>query len=162
MREFAKWAPQLNVVCFTGNAESRQLIRSVVFVISPSRSSVVVSLPPWGTRTYELKDKKDRVKFDVLLTSWDVARVEASALRSIDWQCLVRAGGLQSLGSWKLTLGCLGCEVVDEGHRLKNSASKLTVTLDAFKSRFRLLLTGTVRACLSVFLLPLLDSLMAP
>lgn len=33
---------------------------------------------------------------------------------------------------------------MDEGHRLKNSASKISQRLGTFKSQFRLLLTGTV------------------
>jgi SNF2 family DNA or RNA helicase len=42
--------------------------------------------------------------------------------------------------------------IADEAHKLKNSKTKLLVTLSAFKSRRRVLLTGTVSFSLSICL----------
>jgi chromodomain-helicase-DNA-binding protein 4 len=61
-------------------------------------------------------------KFDVLITTYELVNKETSQLRKFDWELLI----------------------VDEGHRLKNSESKLFVALTRqWKARHRLLLTGT-------------------
>ncbi|CAI9090602.1 OLC1v1025414C1 [Oldenlandia corymbosa var. corymbosa] len=60
-------------------------------------------------------------KFDVLLTTYEMVLADASYLRGIPWEVLV----------------------VDEGHRLKNSDSKLFGLLNTFSFQHRVLLTGT-------------------
>jgi len=80
------------------------------------------------------------VRFNVLVTTYELVRTEATKLKKVPWQYLV----------------------VDEGHRLRNNSSKLSVCLTKeYKVRHRLLLTGTplqVRPVLlpsGVFLPPL-------
>jgi SWI/SNF-related matrix-associated actin-dependent regulator of chromatin subfamily A protein 2/4 len=71
----------------------------------------------------ELRDKKLTPRsFNVCVTHYDLVMRDKSTLSKIEWQYLI----------------------VDEGHRLKNHKSKLSELLNRqFKSRFRLLLTGT-------------------
>lgn len=60
-------------------------------------------------------------KFNVLLTTYEMVIADASHLRAVPWEVLV----------------------VDEGHRLKNSGSKLFHLLNTFSFAHRVLLTGT-------------------
>ncbi|PKA62833.1 CHD3-type chromatin-remodeling factor PICKLE [Apostasia shenzhenica] len=60
-------------------------------------------------------------KFNVLLTTYEMILVDSSHLRGVPWEVLV----------------------VDEGHRLKNSESKLFSLLNTFSFQHRVLLTGT-------------------
>lgn len=65
--------------------------------------------------------KTDSFKFNVLLTTYEMVLVDSSYLRGVPWEVLV----------------------VDEGHRLKNSGSKLFSLLNTFSFQHRVLLTGT-------------------
>lgn len=60
-------------------------------------------------------------KFNVLLTTYEMVLADSSHLRGVPWEVLI----------------------VDEGHRLKNSGSKLFSLLNTFSFQHRLLLTGT-------------------
>uniref|UniRef100_A0A0D9WZ32 Protein CHROMATIN REMODELING 4 n=1 Tax=Leersia perrieri TaxID=77586 RepID=A0A0D9WZ32_9ORYZ len=60
-------------------------------------------------------------KFNVLLTTYEMVLVDAAYLRSVPWEVLI----------------------VDEGHRLKNSSSKLFSLLNTLSFQHRVLLTGT-------------------
>ena len=60
-------------------------------------------------------------KFNVLLTTYEMVLADASHLRGVSWEVLI----------------------VDEGHRLKNSESKLFNLLNSFSFQHRVLLTGT-------------------
>ncbi|XP_039796181.1 protein CHROMATIN REMODELING 4-like isoform X2 [Panicum virgatum] len=64
---------------------------------------------------------KRSYKFNVLLTTYEMVLVDAAYLRSVSWEVLI----------------------VDEGHRLKNSSSKLFSLLNSFSFQHRVLLTGT-------------------
>ncbi|XP_074333317.1 protein CHROMATIN REMODELING 4-like [Apium graveolens] len=65
--------------------------------------------------------KTTSYKFNVLLTTYEMVLVDSSHLSAVPWEVLV----------------------VDEGHRLKNSSSKLFGMLNTFKFQHRVLLTGT-------------------
>ncbi|KAJ1701022.1 hypothetical protein LUZ63_000801 [Rhynchospora breviuscula] len=60
-------------------------------------------------------------KFNVLLTTYEMILADALYLRNVPWEVLI----------------------VDEGHRLKNSSSKLFSLLNTFSFQHRVLLTGT-------------------
>ncbi|XP_054798276.1 CHD3-type chromatin-remodeling factor PICKLE isoform X2 [Prosopis cineraria] len=116
-REFATWAPQMNVVMYVGSAQARAVIREYEFYfpkkqkkIKKKKSGKIVS-----------ESKQDRIKFDVLLTSYEMINFDSLSLKSIMWECII----------------------VDEGHRLKNKDSKLFSSLKQYSSRHRVLLTGT-------------------
>ncbi|ESR63546.1 hypothetical protein CICLE_v10010331mg [Citrus x clementina] len=102
-REFATWAPQMNVeyeFYFPKNPKK----------VKKKKSGQVVS-----------ESKQDRIKFDVLLTSYEMINLDSASLKPIKWQCMI----------------------VDEGHRLKNKDSKLFSSLKQYSTRHRVLLTGT-------------------
>ncbi|XP_045799661.1 CHD3-type chromatin-remodeling factor PICKLE-like [Trifolium pratense] len=102
-REFATWAPEMNVIMYVGSSQARSIVREYEFY-------------------FPEKNKKSKsIKFDVLLTSYEMINVDAAALNPIKWECMI----------------------VDEGHRLKNKDSKLFSSLKLFSSRHRVLLTGT-------------------
>ncbi|KAF5726268.1 CHD3-type chromatin-remodeling factor PICKLE isoform X2 [Tripterygium wilfordii] len=116
-REFATWAPQMNVVMYVGSTQARAVIREHEFYfpkknkkIKKKTSSHIVS-----------ESKRERIKFDVLLTSYEMINMDTASLKPIKWECMI----------------------VDEGHRLKNKDSKLFHSLKQYSSEHRVLLTGT-------------------
>lgn len=63
VREFARWVPEMNVVCYTGDAKSREVIR-----------------------TYELFSSEKKVeKFHVLLTTPELVMQDEDFLTDIRW-----------------------------------------------------------------------------
>ncbi|KAL6212996.1 hypothetical protein ACLB2K_018211 [Fragaria x ananassa] len=116
-REFATWAPQMNVVMYSGSSQARAVIREYEFYfpknhkkIKKKKSGQVVG-----------ESKQDRIKFDVLLTSYEMINSDSTSLKPIKWECMI----------------------VDEGHRLKNKDSKLFSSLQQYSTDHRTLLTGT-------------------
>lgn len=92
--EIARWCPSLSAICLTGTKEERtDVIQNQI-------------LPG---------------KWDILVTSYEIAIIEKSALRKFTWQYII----------------------IDEAHRIKNEDSKLSTILREFKSRNRMLITGT-------------------
>ncbi|XP_043918949.1 chromodomain-helicase-DNA-binding protein 5 isoform X2 [Protopterus annectens] len=112
-REFEMWAPDFYVVTYTGDKESRSIIRENEFCFE---DSAIRS----GKKVFRLK-KEAQIKFHVLLTSYELITIDQAILGSIDWACLV----------------------VDEAHRLKNNQSKFFRVLNSYKIDYKLLLTGT-------------------
>jgi SWI/SNF-related matrix-associated actin-dependent regulator of chromatin subfamily A member 5 len=92
--EAERWCPSLRTFTLIGSKDERALL--IDEVIKPR-------------------------KFDLILTSFEGAIIEKSALRPVRWHCLV----------------------VDEAHRLKNEESKLSTVLRAYSAEKRVLLTGT-------------------
>ncbi|KAL3360970.1 hypothetical protein AABB24_014074 [Solanum stoloniferum] len=116
-REFATWAPQMNVVMYVGGAQARAVIREyeLFFPKNLKKTKKKKSGQIVG------ESKQDRIKFDVLLTSYEMILMDSASLKPIMWECMI----------------------VDEGHRLKNKDSKLFSSLKQYSSRHRVLLTGT-------------------
>jgi chromodomain-helicase-DNA-binding protein 4 len=112
-REFETWAPDMYAVTYIGDKDSRAVIREYEL----SYDEVSVRSKHKATRI-----KKDaQVKFQVLLTSYELISIDHATLSSVDWQILV----------------------VDEAHRLKNNQSKFFRVLNSYKISHKLLLTGT-------------------
>ncbi|KAI8096416.1 SNF2 family N-terminal domain-containing protein [Halteromyces radiatus] len=103
-RAFRAWT-DLNVVDFRGNALSRNLLIETEFYYKDMQGK---SIP-------------NRFKFDVLITTYEMAIASASQLRNVPWKCAV----------------------FDEAHRLKNKQSKVGEILKMFHMDQKLLLTGT-------------------
>ncbi|XP_065505865.1 chromodomain-helicase-DNA-binding protein 5 isoform X2 [Caloenas nicobarica] len=112
-REFEMWAPDFYVVTYTGDKESRSVIRENEFSFE---DNAIRS----GKKVFRMK-KEAQIKFHVLLTSYELITIDQAVLGSIEWACLV----------------------VDEAHRLKNNQSKFFRVLNCYKIDYKLLLTGT-------------------
>lgn len=92
--EFKRWCPSVKTFPYFGSKEEREGLR------------------------HELLSKN---KWDVCITTYQVALSDQSYLRRIKWQYFV----------------------IDEGHRIKNENTLLAKAVRKFYSRNRLLLTGT-------------------
>eukprot|EP00667_Euglena_gracilis_P000358 EG_transcript_358 len=77
MRELKKWAPQLYVVGYIGDAESRRVIRECDFYWYPP------------ARTDQKKKRQRRYRFNVLLTTYELVLKDAPDLRRVAWCCLM-------------------------------------------------------------------------
>jgi SNF2 family DNA or RNA helicase len=73
-----------------------------------------------GNKAFKMR-KDSGVKFQVLLTSYELICIDQATLGSVDWSVLV----------------------VDEAHRLKNNQSKFFRVLQSYSIGYKLLLTGT-------------------
>ncbi|KAL5782364.1 hypothetical protein ACOSP7_007393 [Xanthoceras sorbifolium] len=94
MNEIRRFCPILRAVKFLGNPEERRHIREDLLVAG---------------------------KFDVCVTSFEMAIKEKSALRRFSWRYII----------------------IDEAHRIKNENSLLSKTMRLYSTNFRLLITGT-------------------
>ena len=111
-REFAIWT-SLNVILFHGDSDSRAEIVDYEFYLRNSRADE-------GGDGRKIRDK-EYFRFDVLVTTYEIAVREAPLLRKIPWRVLI----------------------VDEAHRLKNKESKLNRELVQYTRDYCMLLTGT-------------------
>uniref|UniRef100_A0A4W6CQI6 Chromodomain helicase DNA binding protein 4 n=1 Tax=Lates calcarifer TaxID=8187 RepID=A0A4W6CQI6_LATCA len=112
-REFEMWAPDMYVVTYVGDKDSRAVIRENEFSFEGNAIR-------GGKKASKMK-KDSPVKFHVLLTSYELITIDQAVLGSIEWACLV----------------------VDEAHRLKNNQSKFFRVLNNYPLQHKLLLTGT-------------------
>lgn len=96
----------MNCVVYHGNTEARDLIREYDFYFFDEKGR---------------PDKKKPYKFNILVTTYEIAIKDISILMKIRWRCLV----------------------VDEAHRLKNQSSRLVEQLRSLRRDHCVLLTGT-------------------
>uniref|UniRef100_A0A8C2Q0Q1 Chromodomain helicase DNA binding protein 5 n=1 Tax=Cyprinus carpio TaxID=7962 RepID=A0A8C2Q0Q1_CYPCA len=113
-REFEMWAPDFYVVTYTGDKDSRAVIRENEFTFEDSTVKL-------GRKVFRMKVRECGGLFHVLLTSYELITIDQAVLGSIAWACLV----------------------VDEAHRLKNNQSKFFRILNGYRIYYKLLLTGT-------------------
>jgi len=112
-REVEAWAPDFYCVTYIGDKDSRVVIRE--HELSFEEGAV-----RGGNKASRIR-KDCSVKFQVLLTSYELISIDQATLSSVEWQILV----------------------VDEAHRLKNNQSKFFKVLNSYKINYKLLLTGT-------------------
>jgi chromodomain-helicase-DNA-binding protein 1 len=103
-KELARWAPDMNAIVYTGDGKSREVIRDFEFYVSNDG-----------------KSSGKKVKFNALLTTYELILKDRAELSTIKWSFLA----------------------VDEAHRLKNTDSQLYEALKEFHTTNRLLITGT-------------------
>ncbi|XP_018479052.1 CHD3-type chromatin-remodeling factor PICKLE [Raphanus sativus] len=108
-RGFATWAPHMNVVVYVGTSQARTVITQHEFY-----------LPRGHVNGVRGETMQDRIKFDVILTSYEIIDVDTAVLKPIKWKCMI----------------------VDEGNRLKNENPKLFYSLKRYTCEHHVLLTG--------------------
>ncbi|GMF65012.1 unnamed protein product [Phytophthora lilii] len=96
----------MNCVVYHGNSGSREIIRDFEFHYLDDK------LRP---------DRKKPYRFNILVTTYEVAIKDIAVLSKIHWRCLV----------------------VDEAHRLKNQSSRLVEQMRSLRRDHCVLLTGT-------------------
>ncbi|CAI9284788.1 ISWI chromatin-remodeling complex ATPase CHR11 isoform X2 [Lactuca sativa] len=94
MNEIKRFCPILRAVKFLGNPDERKYIREELLVAG---------------------------KFDVCVTSFEMAIKEKTTLRRFSWRYII----------------------IDEAHRIKNENSLLSKTMRIYNTNYRLLITGT-------------------
>uniref|UniRef100_A0A0D3G3A8 Chromatin-remodeling complex ATPase n=1 Tax=Oryza barthii TaxID=65489 RepID=A0A0D3G3A8_9ORYZ len=94
MKEIQRFCPVLRAIKFLGNPEERNHIRENLLVPG---------------------------KFDVCVTSFEMAIKEKTALKRFSWRYII----------------------IDEAHRIKNENSLLSKTMRIYNTNYRLLITGT-------------------
>lgn len=100
IREFKKWCPSIRAIRMGGTKAERQKF-------------ITEDLPPDG--------KTGKLRFEVLITSYEGMLKEKGKLGKIDWKYLI----------------------IDEAHRIKNENSSLSTVVRTMKTQFRILITGT-------------------
>ncbi|KAI4386227.1 hypothetical protein MLD38_004177 [Melastoma candidum] len=100
-KEFRKWLPNMNVIVYVGTRASREVCQQYEF--------------------YHDKKVGRPIKFNTLLTTYEVVLKDKAVLSKIKWSYMM----------------------VDEAHRLKNSEAQLYTTLSEFCTKNKLLITGT-------------------
>ncbi|KAK9074947.1 hypothetical protein SSX86_003266 [Deinandra increscens subsp. villosa] len=86
-----------------------------------SRARALMREYEWHATDPLTSKKTSSYKFNVLLTTYEMILADSAHLSKVPWEVLI----------------------VDEGHRLKNSGSKLFSMLNTFSFQHRVLLTGT-------------------
>jgi SNF2 family DNA or RNA helicase len=103
VREFNRWAPFMDCLALTGRETSRAAFWSYEVLLCSG------------------KRNKYRALFDVLVTSFEIARIDVSELKRLSWNVIA----------------------IDEGHRLKSSSSALLESLVQLETQHRVVITGT-------------------
>uniref|UniRef100_A0A8C6Y4H7 Chromodomain-helicase-DNA-binding protein 4 n=1 Tax=Naja naja TaxID=35670 RepID=A0A8C6Y4H7_NAJNA len=113
-REFEMWAPDMYVVTYVGDKDSRAIIRENEFSFEDNAIR-------GGKKASRMKVFCN-LEFLLMLSNENLLiTIDMAILGSIDWACLV----------------------VDEAHRLKNNQSKFFRVLNGYSLQHKLLLTGT-------------------
>ncbi|KAK1304302.1 CHD3-type chromatin-remodeling factor PICKLE [Acorus calamus] len=86
-----------------------------------AKARSIIRQHEWHANDPEKHHNTVSYKFNVLLTTYEMILADSPHLRGVPWEVLI----------------------VDEGHRLKNSSSKLFTLLNTFSFQHRVLLTGT-------------------
>lgn len=94
LREFKRWCPSLRVIKVHGTKEER---------------------------AKQIQQDMRPGEFDVVVTTYEIVRIERSAFLKYSWRYLL----------------------MDEAHSIKNETSRLAITVRELDTQFRLLITGT-------------------
>jgi len=116
------WCPTFNSVVYIGNQDSREIIRKKEFFFNKAATLA-------GSKGLNDKKKKEigtnalktLTKFNILITSYEMAMQECKFLKKICWEVMI----------------------IDEAHRLKNNDSKFFKITMEYITKFKILLTGT-------------------
>lgn len=119
-KECNLWSPALNSVVYIGNRDSRAVIQSkeIFFKKAATLAGSKLQFDKKGKNQNNLKTV---TKFNILITSYEMAMQENLFLKKIFWEVMI----------------------IDEAHRLKNNDSKFFKMTMEYVTKFKILLTGT-------------------
>ncbi|VAH72383.1 unnamed protein product [Triticum turgidum subsp. durum] len=121
MNEIARFCPILRAVKFLGNPEERVGLTSLLFNYNCYFSWHVNYTLLLFDQNHIREKLLQPGKFDVCVTSFEMAIKEKNALKRFSWRYII----------------------IDEAHRIKNENSLLSKTMRLFSTNYRLLITGT-------------------
>lgn len=127
LSEFQRWLPLANVVVYHGNPQSRDILREHELCRVRARPYALrrpnLSAKAVGHRILPTTTRRVRYRFDVCISTPSILNNsdDLDLLRSVDWYFMA----------------------IDEAHLLKNRESRRFRELNWFKTRYRLLLSGT-------------------
>lgn len=126
--EFAKWLPAFRVVTLIGERADRDATIAAHLspgLFSPAATGKGASAPAAAPRASDAPGAKasarPRLPFNVLLTTYDVVKIEKGCLSRVIWRYMV----------------------LDEGHKLKNNDSQISGILRDYVALHKLILSGT-------------------
>lgn len=120
MNEIRRFCPVLRAIKFLGNPDERVSFPQFPTCIT-NRSAWICF---WSTISLQKHIRENLLvagKFDVCVTSFEMAIKEKNTLRRFSWRYVI----------------------IDEAHRIKNENSLLSKTMRLFSTNYRLLITGT-------------------
>ncbi|KAM3197648.1 hypothetical protein ACQJBY_072988 [Aegilops geniculata] len=121
MNEIARFCPILRAVKFLGNPDERVGLTSLLFNYNCYFSWHVNYTLLLFDQNHIREKLLQPGKFDVCVTSFEMAIKEKNALKRFSWRYII----------------------IDEAHRIKNENSLLSKTMRLFSTNYRLLITGT-------------------
>lgn len=78
-------------IMYVGSSQARTALRQYEFFY-PSKSSK--KSKEKGKKKASAESKQDRVKFDILLTSYEMINFDTAILKGLKWECLVPSNSL--------------------------------------------------------------------
>ena len=80
-------------VMYVGSSQARSVLRQYEFFF-PKKLKGKKGKDK-GKKKLTLESKQDRIKFDVLLTSYEMINLDTAILKALKWECLVRPAHLR-------------------------------------------------------------------
>lgn len=74
-------------VMYVGSAQARAIIREYEFYLPKSHKKIKKK----KSGQIVSESKQDRIKFDVLLTSYEMINLDTASLKPIKWECMVKS-----------------------------------------------------------------------
>lgn len=126
MNEIRRFCPVLRAIKFLGNPEERVNLNCFPDYAHLFNKSLKGTVMTYGVLFVILQQHiRENLlvpgKFDVCVTSFEMAIKEKTALRRFSWRYII----------------------IDEAHRIKNENSLLSKTMRIYNTNYRLLITGT-------------------
>lgn len=72
---------------YVGSANARSVIREYEFYFPKSHKKIKKK----KSGQIVTESKQDRIKFDVLLTSYEMINLDSASLKPIKWECMVNS-----------------------------------------------------------------------
>jgi chromodomain-helicase-DNA-binding protein 4 len=75
---------------YVGSSKARAILRHYEFFFPKKIKKAAYKKEKGKKKLNYLESKQERIKFDVLLTSYEMVNLDTFILKSLHWECLVR------------------------------------------------------------------------